>query len=733
MNFVRVSSFPICSFIDKDCNTDNVTVAEIVAVTEDGMTLVYTDSELGQVGFVDIKDPSNPKGIATVDVEGEPTSVAVLGPYALVAVNTSPDFVNPTGVLQVIDIHSLHIVRSIDLGGQPDSIAISPDGKYAAVAIENERDEDFGDGRPPQAPPGFLAIVDTSSDDPDHWTVHNVDLTYLDGVLFPEDPEPEYVSINSKNQVVVTLQENNGIVLVDLEHKTVIKSFSSGAVDLKDIDTMEDGIIDQSMSLDKVLREPDGVVWINDHVFATADEGDLDGGSRGFTIWDADKGEPIYESSNELELLVAAVGHYPEERSEAKGNEPENVAYGKYGDDEYLFVNSERSNAVFVYDIKDIYKPVFKQVLPAGVGPEGALAIPSRNLYVAASETDSREEKIRSVLNIYELKKSAVRYPTLLSSGTRENGTPIPFGALSGLAAETRVKGSTIVYSIEDSFYKKNRIFTIDAGKDIPELIEETRITDSDGVLAGLHVPIGEFNETELQALINDDQTVNIDPEGIAIRKEGGFWLVSEGSGTVGDPDRPITSLNFLFHIDEHGVIKTVILLPDEVNEIQSRFGFEGVAEDGDYVVVVFQRAWGDEPQPRIGAYNKHSKEWTFAYYPLDEPLSNNGGWVGLSDIAPLGDGKFLVVERDDQGGPDGVIKKLYSIELDYHKFGKEPENTIEKHLVRDLVPDLLTFNGLLVEKVEGVTVTETGDVWIVNDNDGIALEILMINLGDIL
>ena len=29
---------------------------------------------------------------------------------------------------------------TIDLGGQPDSIAVSPDGKYAAVVIENERD-----------------------------------------------------------------------------------------------------------------------------------------------------------------------------------------------------------------------------------------------------------------------------------------------------------------------------------------------------------------------------------------------------------------------------------------------------------------------------------------------------------------------------------------------------------------------------------------------------------------
>lgn len=731
-NFVRISSFLICSFIDETCNDGNVTVAEIVTASEDGKTLIYTDSEQGQVGFVDIEHPASPVGLGTVDVGGEPTSVAVLRQYALVAVNTSPDFVHPSGILQVVDIHNKHIVTTLDLGGQPDSIAVSPDGNFAAVAIENERDEDLGDGRPPQLPPGFLAVVDTSSDDPKHWTTHAVDLTHLDGVLFPEDPEPEFVSINSKNIAVVTLQENNGIVLVDLHEKKVLLSYSAGTVDLDHIDTVEDGIIDQSSSLHDVPREPDGVVWINHHVFATADEGDLDGGSRGFTIWDAKKGEPIFKSDNALELLTARVGHYNEERSEAKGNEPENVAYGKYGEEEYLFVNSERSNAIFVYNINDIHEPVFKQVLPAGVAPEGALAIPSRGLFVAASEEDEREEKVRSVLNIYELKESGPAYPTLVSAD-RDNGTPIPFGALSGLAAETRDKYSNIIYSIEDSFYNKNRILTIDT-KDFPTIIEESRILDSHFVFAHLPVPIGDFNETDLEALINDDYTVNIDPEGIAVSADGGFWVVSEGAGTVGDPDRPIESLNFLFKLDEHGVIEEVILLPEEVNHIQSRFGFEGVAEDGDNVVVVFQRAWGDEANPRIGVWNKHDKHWTFAFYPLDEPESQFGGWVGLSDIAPLGDGKFLVVERDNQGGPDGVIKKLYSIDLGhYSKFDKFPHYTVEKHLVRDLVPDLLSFNGLLVEKVEGVAVTESGDVYIVNDNDGVGLEILFLNLGYIL
>lgn len=67
------------------------TVAEIVAASEDGRLLVYTDTATGNVGFVNIEDPANPLPAGVVDVDGQPTSVAVAGGYALVAVNTSPD------------------------------------------------------------------------------------------------------------------------------------------------------------------------------------------------------------------------------------------------------------------------------------------------------------------------------------------------------------------------------------------------------------------------------------------------------------------------------------------------------------------------------------------------------------------------------------------------------------------------------------------------------------------
>ena len=148
------------------------------------------------------------------------------------------------------------------------------------------------------------------------------------------------------------------------------------------------------------LREPDGVSWINKDYFSTANEGDLNGGSRGFTVFNT-QGEVVWDSGSELDDLAIRFGHYPDRRSDAKGNEPENIEMGIFGNNRYLFVNSERSSIIFVYDLADPTKPAFKQILPASAAPEGGLAIPSRNLYVVASECDLRNVAIRAGLNIY--------------------------------------------------------------------------------------------------------------------------------------------------------------------------------------------------------------------------------------------------------------------------------------------------------------------------------------------
>ncbi|QDU66097.1 esterase-like activity of phytase family protein [Engelhardtia mirabilis] len=730
--FRRVSSFEVF----QNTSVDQETVAEIVTYANRGQVLIYTDSATGSIGFIDIADPHNPVAGGVVAVGGEPTSVAVRRRWALAAVNTSADFVKTSGNLEVIDITTRQIVRTIPLGGQPDSVAVSPDGRYAIVAIENERDEDLGNGEPPQAPAGFLVIVDLVGA-PAAWTTRTVDLVGVPD-LFPEDPEPEFVDISALNIAVVTLQENNYVAFVDLASGAVLGGFSAGTVDLDGVDIDENDLIEQTGSLTGVPREPDGVVWTSNLTFATADEGDLFGGSRGFTNWSV-FGLPQFGPGAAFDQLAARLGHYPEDRSENKGSEPESVEYAQFGSQRLLFVGSERANIVAVYELVatplfGVSAPVLRQVLPTGVAPEGIVAIPERGLFVVANEADARDDGIRSTVMVYELGATA-SYPTVTSANHAGTSVPIPWGALSGLVAG---EGADTLHTIHDSFYRKSRIYTVDHSLTPALITDELPLVDTNGVLAAsldaLKLQLPGTDDFDPASLINGDGTVNLDPEGIALSTNGGFWLASEGTGNlvggVSDPtDRPFESPNLLIEVAADGTIVQVVQLPLEVIQNQLRFGFEGVAVDGDVLYVAFQRAWQAAGDPsdrvRIGRYDTLSASWSFAYYPLDAVASPNGGWVGLSDLTALGGGDFALIERDNQAGPDAAVKRLYRISVAGVTFVPEGPGASFPLLAKTLVSDLLADGafdasaGPIPEKLEGLAIVG-GTTFVVNDNDGV-------------
>ena len=747
--FRRIATFPVF----ENTSIDTETVAEIVSATPDGNTLVYTDSANEAIGFVDITDAANPAADGMVAMPGEPTSVAVLGDYALAAVNTSTDFVNVSGDLVVVEISTRTIVRTIPLGGQPDAVAISPDGQYAAIAIENERDEDLGNGEPPQLPAGYVVIVDLVGA-PAAWTTRNVDLVGVPE-LFPTDPEPEFVDINAANYCVVTMQENNHIAIIRLSDGVVVEDFSAGYVDLVQIDTNENDRIELNSFLPQVPREPDAVTWTSLDSFVTADEGDLYGGSRGFTSFFV-RGFPIYLPGRDVEHQVVRLGHYPEGRSENKGCEPEGAEFGDYGaQGRYLFIGSERASVVLVYELlgdswTDAAAPQYRQTLPTGLAPEGLLALPQRNLFVVASEDDSRDDKYRSSLSIYSLDGTS-NYPTIASAEAGV-GTPTPWGALSGLATDHTEPGK--VYAVHDSFYKGSRVYAIDTNSS-PAVLSEACVLrdDNDALLDALqHISwsFPDADDFDIDAIFNADGTVNLDLEGVATAVNGGFWLVSEGAGNmtngVSDPnDRPFESPNLLVGVDASGLIRRVAYLRPNIIGNQLRFGFEGVSTYDGRIYVCFQRAWQDAGDPsnmaRIARYNDSTGVWSFAYYPLDAATSANGGWVGLSDITHLGGGKFAVLERDNQAGPDAAVKRIYTFDeadVVWKAAAQVPNfDVLPKTLERDLLAsgDFDATGGMVPEKLEGLCVLPDGRVLIVNDNDGVddnSGETQLLDLGEL-
>lgn len=145
-------------------------------------------------------------------------------------------------------------------------------------------------------------------------------------------------------------QENNVIVLIDLEIKIVIKSFFVGIVDLNNIDIKEEGIIDQSFFLLNVFCELDGIIFIGNDYLVIVDEGDLEGGSCGFIIFELD-GNIVFIFGNIMEYIVVKVGYYLEECFGNKGNELENVDFVFFENIDYFFVNFECFSLVFVYDV----------------------------------------------------------------------------------------------------------------------------------------------------------------------------------------------------------------------------------------------------------------------------------------------------------------------------------------------------------------------------------------------
>lgn len=712
----RVATYPVFQNVPSGVDPADETVAEISTVTDDGNTVVYTDAAGGRIGFLDITDPARPVGAGTlVLADGDsPTSVAAVGDYVLVVIDSSGgDFTAPAGRVDVVRLSDRTVVREIALGGQPDSIAVSPDGGYAAIAMENQRDEEATpaggeEGDLPQLPAGSLQVLELDGADPAGWTATDVPLVESNGdplpsfveagLDTPEDPEPEYVDVNDDDQVVLTLQENNGIVVVDAETATIETVFSAGNARVSTIDTTDDGRFNPVDSID-LPREPDSVQWVGDGLVATANEGDWKGGTRGWTVFDVAEGRPVWDAGNTFENLAIRHGLFNDGRADNKGAEPEGLAFAEIDGVPTAFVGSERSNFVAVYDMSDPTEPRFRQALPTTNGPEGLLPIPERGLFVVSSETDESDVQVRATVGVYRLTEEDPSWPNVVSRTPAGAGTPIGWGALGALSGAPGEP--TRLYAASDAAYSTGRIYTVDVARTPAVITHATDVRDE----TGARVPL--------------------DIEGLAARADGGFWLAVEGA---------TGPANQLVRTDGAGRIQERVSLPTEVSSHVRNWGLEGVAVRGsgasEQLTVVLQRPLWVDPsvgagavQPlegnvaRIGRYDVASGTWTWFAYPLSR-TSTAGDWIGLSEVVAVDGDTLAVIERDKLAGTAARIKRVYTVDL---PAGSPSEVTpVRKRLLVDLLPQMRARKGWTQEKLEGLGVTSGGQVYAVTDNDGL-------------
>ena len=131
-------------------------------------------------------------------------------------------------------------------------------------------------------------------------------------------------------------------------------------------------------------------------------------GSRSFSIWDADA-KLVFDSGDQLEQLTRDLPNVAfnasndnntvDDRSPAKGPEPEAVVVGKFGSKHYAFIGLERVGGVVVYDVTNPQRPIFETYLNTRTGatgdrgPEGLALIKAEDsptgkpLLVVANET----------------------------------------------------------------------------------------------------------------------------------------------------------------------------------------------------------------------------------------------------------------------------------------------------------------------------------------------------------
>ena len=169
----------------------------------------------------------------------------------------------------------------------------------------------------------------------------------------------------------------------------------------------------------------------------------------------------------------------------------------------------------------------------------------------------------------------------------------------------------------------------------------------------------------------------------------------------------------------------SVLVLDDAALLHKDSSGVTAALPPGASTAPPFQRAWGADEFPQMGVYDYAvggDAGWSFVFYPVDEPSSQYGGWVGVGDIeaAPVQTGgavgDIYVLDRDNQGGPDAAVKRVYKANV----FHYDADRVLYKHLVADLLVPIAATAGYVPEKVEGIAVLADGRRFFNSDNDGV-------------
>ncbi|CAB9495018.1 choice-of-anchor I family protein [Alteromonas macleodii] len=296
----------------------NQTAAEIVQYHSDTSTIYATNGETNTIAVIDasgvstatMSDPINtttltPTTIALpADINGVAlgslTSIAISGD--LMAVAVPADVKTDNGYVLFyngLDSSAPAFLDSVEVGALPDMVTFTPDGGKVLVANEGEPSDDYT-----VDPEGSITVINILASGEPEETGTTVGFSALNGseaelmaqgMMFPnpagrtingtaitstvaKDLEPEYITATN-DVAYVSLQENNGLAILDLEELTVdvvglgAKSWAGLNIDIQENEAVSFG---QYSGLYGVYQ-PDTIAnftWKNATFIVTANEGD---------------------------------------------------------------------------------------------------------------------------------------------------------------------------------------------------------------------------------------------------------------------------------------------------------------------------------------------------------------------------------------------------------------------------------------------------------------------------
>jgi glycerophosphoryl diester phosphodiesterase len=194
------------------------------------------------------------------------------------------------------------------------------------------------------------------------------------------------------------------------------------------------------------------------------------------------------------------------------------------------------------------------------------------------------------------------------------------------------------------------------------------------------HIPFPIVNGDTAERLLTG---ADFDIESVVRMPDGTFW--------IGEEFGP-----FLLHLSATGRLlappvefpdgkspANPFLQPGETPRVRSSRGFEAMAasRDGRTLYPIVEGSFTDDPVLRrrfIYEFDTGTGSYTGRTWQYETDTDNNV----IGDAFTLGDGRILLIERDDFEGPASVTKRLYEIDLRR----TDGDGFVDKELVVDLL-----------------------------------------------